>query len=325
MSIISSRNSQWMKAILVIAGIYHILWGSSAILFPDFWFNIAGLKAPNFIQIWQAFGLFFAVFGLGFILASINPLRHWPIILVAFLIKIFAPIGFLFYYFKGELPLVILNMHFTNDIIWWIPFGLILYNAYKHEYLLDNEIIHFTEHDTEELLSWYSTNKNVSLIDLSSQQPVMLVFLRHFGCTFCRATLTDIARYRDAIEKVGTRIVLVHQLTEKEAELELSKYGIKNIDHISDPELILYKGFHLKRGTILQLFGVEEWSTFIQKGIIKGLGIGSPGEQDPFQMPGIFLIHKGKIEKQFIHKTASEIPPYLELAKMQDAREMVNY
>lgn len=305
-----------MKAILTIAGIYNILWGLSVVIFPDFWFSLAKMEQPNYPVLWQNTGMMTAMFGIGYIIASSNPLRHWPIVLVGFLTKLVGPIGFLYYFINGEVSLVVLNMHFTNDIIWWVPFGVILYNAYKHDYLLDNEVIQFTEHDTAELLSWHTTNKGEVLLDVSKEQPVMLVFLRHFGCTFCRDTLTAISRYRDSIEKNGTRIVLIHQLDEENAIAELKKYNLSDIEHVSDKELILYKGFHLRRGTITQLFGVKEWSVFLKRGIIGGLGIGAPGDQDPFQMPGIFLIFEGKIIKQFVHRTASETPPYMELAKM---------
>lgn len=316
MQIITSRNSQWMKAILFVAGIYNLLWGASVIFLPGFWFALAKLNQPNYPQLWQDIGMMSLVMGIGYMIASSNPLRHWPIVLIGFLSKIFGPIGFLYYYMKGEMPLVVLNMHFTNDVIWWIPFGIILYNAYKHDYLLDNEIIQFSEHDPGELLSWQSTNKGESLLDISHEQPIMLVFLRHFGCTFCRETLTEIARYREAIEKEGTRIILVHQLSEQDAKVELSKYKLENLENVSDPELVLYKGFHLRRGTLTQLFGLKEWKKFVEKGLLGGLGIGAPGDQDPFQMPGIFLIYQGQIMKQFIHRTASETPPYIELARM---------
>lgn len=316
MNIISSRNSQWMKAILFIAGIYNLLWGASVIFLPRFWFNLAKLDQPNYPQLWQDIGMMAAVLGVGYMIASTNPLRHWPVVLIGFLSKIFGPVGFLYYYMRGEMPLVVLNMHFTNDIIWWIPFGVILYNAYKHDYLLDNEIIELAEHDPRELLSWHSTDKGENLLEISNQQPTMLIFLRHFGCTFCRETLTDISRYREAIQRQGTHIVLIHQLSEPEAVEELKKYNLQDIDHVSDPELILYKGFHLRRGTLSQLFGWKEWKKFIEKGIFGGLGIGLPGEQDPFQMPGIFLIYRGNIVKQFIHKSASETPSYMDLARI---------
>jgi hypothetical protein len=314
MSLITARNSQWMKAILRVAGVYNIIWGASVVFFPNFWFKIANLDAPGYIQIWQALGMVVGVYGVGFFIAASNPLRHWPIVLVGFLGKVFGPIGFLYYYLQGDLPLIVLNMNFTNDIIWLVPFGIILYNAYKHDYLLDNEVIQFSEHDPAELLSWHATNKGDELLSLSRQQPIMLVFLRHFGCTFCRDTLKAIARYRDAIEAKGTKIVLIHQLSEHAGTAELKGYKLEGLDHVSDPELVLYKGFHLRRGTITQLFGLKEWDVFIRRGILGGLGVGSPGEQDPFQMPGIFLVQDGKILKQFIHKTASETPPYMDLA-----------
>lgn len=321
MSLITARNSQWMKAILRVAGVYNIIWGASVVFFPNFWFKIANLDIPNYMQIWQALGMVVGVYGVGFFIAASNPLRHWPIVLVGLLGKVFGPIGFLYYYLKGDLPLIVLNMNFTNDIIWWLPFGIILYNAYKHDYLLDNEIIQFSEHDPAELLSWHATNKGEELLSLSKQQPIMLVFLRHFGCTFCRDTLKAIARYKDAIEAIGTKIILIHQLSENAGTAELKGYNLQGLDHVSDPELVLYKGFHLRRGTLTQLFGLKEWDIFFRRGVLGGLGIGFPGEQDPFQMPGIFLVQDGKILKQFIHKTASETPPYMDLATPNTAMQ----
>lgn len=316
MNFISGRNSQWMKAILMVAGIYNILWGISVVFFPQFWFQFVNLELPNYIPLWQFMGMTSAIFGLGFIMASFNPLRNWVIVLMGLLLKMLGPIGFLYYYLHHEIPGVIINMHITNDIIWWIPFAIILYNAYKHDYLLDNEIIAYTEHNTEELLAWFNSNKGNSLLELSYEQPVMLVFLRHFGCTFCRLTLTDINRYREAIEKQGTKIVLVHQLSEEHGQQELEKYHLQSLEHVSDPELTLFKGFRLRRGTLLQLFGWHEWKSFFRNGLLKGLFIGAPGEQDPFQMPGIFILKDGKVVKQFIHQRASDVPSYVALAKI---------
>jgi small multidrug resistance pump len=100
MNLISSRNSQWMKAILTIAGIYNIVWGLSVVIFPDFWFSLAKMEQPNYSVLWQNTGMMTAMFGIGYIIAATNPLRHWPIVLVGFLTKLVGPIGFLFYYLK---------------------------------------------------------------------------------------------------------------------------------------------------------------------------------------------------------------------------------
>ena len=45
----------------------------------------------------------------------------------------------------------------------------------------------------EPLLREIRTEDGVSLADLSATAPVLLIFLRHSGCTFCRQTLSDLA------------------------------------------------------------------------------------------------------------------------------------
>lgn len=315
MLLVSSRNSQWMKAILFIAGLYSILWGLSVVFFPEFWFRLGNIDLPRYLQLWQSIGLYAISMGVGYLIAYTNPLRHWPIVLVGLISKICAPIGFLYYYFQGELPFVILQMNFTNDMIWWIPFGLILYNVYIHEYLLDKEIIKHTEHNIRELLSWHYTNKNDLLLEMSEQQPIMLVFLRHFGCTFCREMLLEISKNKDNIESKGVKIVLVHQLSVNEANQYFKKYNLEHVHSVSDPELILYKGFHLRRGKLSQIFGWKDLSKLFLKGNLLRLGISTFKEEDPFQMPGVFIVQEGKIITKFVHTSVSDTVPYQELTE----------
>ncbi|MDV7393380.1 hypothetical protein RZS08_18550, partial [Arthrospira platensis SPKY1] len=66
----------------------------------------------------------------------------------------------------------------------------------------------------EDLLQEMITNTGNSVLDLSKQKPVLLVFLRHFGCTFCREALEDISQKRASIEANGTQIVFVHMSNE---------------------------------------------------------------------------------------------------------------
>jgi hypothetical protein len=52
---------------------------------------------------------------------------------VGLLGKIFGPIGFFIYGMRGELPWRAGWTILTNDLIWWIPFTLILIKALKVE------------------------------------------------------------------------------------------------------------------------------------------------------------------------------------------------
>jgi len=309
---IKTRNEKWMTAMLVVAGIYNIIWGILVIIFPSFWFRLAGMELPNYPQLWQLIGMIAFVFGIGYLIASSNPLRHWPIILVGLLGKILGPIGFLYSYIQGSVPGDAFHMHLTNDIIWWIPLGYILFRVYQENYELDSDLINMTEMSIEEMLDLYRTTEDESLHKVSFQQPVMMVFLRHLGCTFCREALSQIAAQRKEIEQENTRIALVYQVTEEDAFPLLKKYGLTNISGISDPEGLLYKGFKLKRGTIPQLFHPKVIIRGIL-GLMHGYGIGEE-MGDVYQMPGVFVLYKGKVVKKFIHKTAADIPPYLELA-----------
>ena len=49
-----------------------------------------------------------------------------------------------------------------------------------------------------------------TLAQLSAERPVLVVFLRHTGCAFCREALSDLQKQRSGIESRGTSIALVH-------------------------------------------------------------------------------------------------------------------
>jgi len=163
------------------------------------------------------------------------------------------------------------------------------------------------------------TDKGERLSDLAKEQKLMLVFLRHFGCTFCRETLADIQDRRQDIESKGVRIVFVHMMPESYAEEIFKVYEMSDIDHISDPAKKLYTSFGLETGSINQVLGFKVWLRFFFVGLIKGHMVG-PAKGDAYQMPGVFLYHKSKIIKAFRHKFASDKPNYLELACLQAAQ-----
>jgi len=158
------------------------------------------------------------------------------------------------------------------------------------------------------------TNEGENLYELSERQPVLLVFLRHFGCTFCREALADIARNRKQIESAGSRIVFVHMTENDIAERYFNRYELPGVGHISDPDRRFYAAFGLVKGNMTQLFGLQSWIRGFQAGIMEGHGIGTM-LGDGFQMPGVFVIQEGQVVESFIHKLASDRPDYLELAR----------
>ncbi len=152
-----------------------------------------------------------------------------------------------------------------------------------------------------------------SLAQMAEQSPVMLVFLRHFGCSFCREAISDISQRRKRLEKQGVRIVFVHMSPKREtAERFFRKYKLFPIDHISDPEKQFYRAFGLGRGTPGQLFGLMNWIRGFEAGVVEGHGFANQSEDfgDGFQMPGVFVLHKGEVLHSFVHRHAWDRPDY---------------
>ncbi len=158
------------------------------------------------------------------------------------------------------------------------------------------------------------TNTGDKLSSLSEREPIMLVFLRHFGCTFCREALADLAAQQKAIEELGVRIVFIHMTEPAVAERYFHRYGIQDPVHVSDPACQFYASFGLVKGTVTQLFGLQSWIRGFQAGIMDGHGVGAM-LGDGFQMPGVFVVYKSDVKQSFIHRLASDRPNYLEMAE----------
>jgi acetyl esterase/lipase len=119
----------WMKHWLLAAGIYNLLWGSLTVLVPSWLFVLTGLEQPRYPFLWQCVGMIVGVYGVGYLAAATNPLRHWPIVLVGLLGKVFGPIGYVSGVIRGDVPTAFGVTLPTNDLLWWIPFTMILLAA----------------------------------------------------------------------------------------------------------------------------------------------------------------------------------------------------
>lgn len=119
-----------MSWVLLAPAIYNLLWGGWVVLFPHSLFDSLGMTRPNYPEIWQCVGMIVGVYGIGYGVAARAPLRHWPIVLVGLLGKILGPIGFVDALWRGVFPLAFGLNILTNDLIWWVPFCLILLRAF---------------------------------------------------------------------------------------------------------------------------------------------------------------------------------------------------
>lgn len=302
----------WMRRWLVAAGVYNIVWGAAMVLAPITTLKMLGVSPPTtelWPQLWACIGMIVGVYGLGYLIAARDPLRHWPIVLVGLLGKTFGPIGFVDAAARGDLPWSMGVTILTNDLLWWIPFSMILWHAAKAAQ---------TSPPTgavtlEEALDGLRDHQGRTLRALTDDRQTLVVLLRHSGCTFCKQTLADLARQQADIDKNGVGLAVVG-MTPSSEELRAfgQQYGLASPAWVADPDRLLYRALELGRGSFVQLFGPRVWIAGVLAAL-RGHRIGKL-EGDGFQMPGAFVIHRGRVVREYRHATAADRPELGELA-----------
>ena len=305
------QTPRWMKSVLLVAGVYNLIWGLLAVVAPQWMLSVSGVNAgPVAFAFWQCIGMIVGVYGVGYIIAAKHPFHHWPITLVGLLGKILGPAGFILATTNDLLPATMVWTIVANDLIWWIPFTAILWGAVRHHRMAGSA---YATPEADDPLRELRTNSGRRLDDLADQQPQLVMFLRHAGCTFCRQALSDLSKQRAELEQLGVGIVLVH-LGEEEPDTDefFGGYGMDDLPRISDPECRLYRQFGLDLGGFSQLFGLRVWLRGLVAGLLNGHGIGA-ARGNTFQMPGAYVYHHGQISAGFRHNFASDRPDYVEL------------
>jgi len=168
--------------------------------------------------------------------------------------------------------------------------------------------------ETAQLFRSIRTESGANLLELAEASPVLLIFLRHFGCSFCRQTISDVADLRGELDRRGVRPVFVHLGTPERAKPFFDYYGMGDVERVSDTDAAIY------HHPVFHLPSLNPWLNLIQpmvwKGWLKGSifrhGVGKI-EEDGGQMPGIFFLKGAKIVRQFRYRTIADEPNYLKL------------
>lgn len=162
-----------------------------------------------------------------------------------------------------------------------------------------------------DIIEEMKTQTGQNLYGLSMEQPVLLVFLRHFGCVFCKEALDDLSIRRPAIQSSGVTLVFVHMADNETAESYFRKFKLAATLHISDPNQYYYQAFGLQRGSFGQLYGLRTWLRGYQVKKQKGYELELAKKLgDSTQMPGVFVLQNGRIIESYIHRFAADRPDY---------------
>lgn len=314
----SEELPNWPSAVLRIAAVYNVVWGAWVILFPNHMFDLTGIDRPNYPGIWQCVGMIVGVYGIGYWIAAKDYVTHWPIVLVGFIGKILGPIGFLQSVYNGLLPWSLGVTILTNDVVWWLPFAAMLYLTLKYHsastcdrsLTAKSSVNAEPKSRTVEQVSLETMVSNgTNLWELGLKNKLLLVFVRHSGCTFCRETLNELKGKLSNLKEQMITPVVVHMGSADDGQRMLERAGLQGTHHISNQNADLYRAFDLKRGQLSQLLGPRVWWRGFQSAILKGNGTGSL-VGDGFQLGGAFLVENGKITKSFPAKDAADKVPF---------------
>ncbi len=135
---VSDRKSQrhsgtprWQAIALLVAGLQCLIWGVFIIVWPErSSFAYGFSQPPAELFLWQGMGSVIVLFGVGYAIASRRPSQHWVIILIGLLSKSLGPIGMAWSVHQGAVSSRVLYLIPINDLIWLIPFGIILLDTH---------------------------------------------------------------------------------------------------------------------------------------------------------------------------------------------------
>lgn len=150
-----------------------------------------------------------------------------------------------------------------------------------------------------------------------ADRPTLVVLLRSFGCTFCREAMADVASAKDAIHAAGANIAFVHAGSSAEAAPWFAEYGLDDVLTVSDPTLAHYKAFGLGRTTAASLVDPKVWTRGAACALSHGFGAQTITMMR--QLPGVFVVHQGRVLAEYRHRSPADRPDYVALVRAVDA------
>jgi len=119
------------RVVFLTAGIYNICWGAYSAVDPQWLFRFAGLPLLNHPAVFSCLAMVIGLYGVLYLDVARHPEQGWLIALVGLAGKVMGPIGLAVLIFKGVWPRSTLVLCVTNDLIWWIPFGIYLKDSWR--------------------------------------------------------------------------------------------------------------------------------------------------------------------------------------------------
>jgi len=153
-----------------------------------------------------------------------------------------------------------------------------------------------------------------SLGDQLPDRPTLIVFLRFFGCVFCRETISDLRQLSEADGQFPD-VLFISEAGATEARAFVRRYW-PQARVVSDPQGLIYAAFGVGR-SVLKAFSPGVFAAR-RRAVAKGHeGGGLDG--DAFRMPGVFLVRGREILWSHKFRHAADHPDFSRIREL--ARE----
>jgi hypothetical protein len=146
------------------------------------------------------------------------------------------------------------------------------------------------QHILDRPLSGYNITDSSLRAEIGNA-PTLLVFLRHFGCIFCRELAKDLKTQVEAKPNYPS-VMFFYQGQPQEGAAFFDAIW-PTARAVSDVPKVYYDAFGIDRGGLKQMFGPAVWACGV-RAALKGNFIGWK-TGDPWTMPGMFLVQGTQI------------------------------
>jgi len=151
--------------------------------------------------------------------------------------------------------------------------------------------------------------RETRLGQLWAERTAVLVFLRHFGCLFCRQQVDELRQLRAPLQSLGAEVILIGQGTVEQArEFRDEAHPFRVF---TDPTRQAYCAMQMRQGrrSVLTMgvlrHGLNAWRLGFRQSRVAG---------DPFQQGGVVIIAPTGLERyRFISREAGDHPRPVEI------------
>jgi peroxiredoxin len=136
--------------------------------------------------------------------------------------------------------------------------------------------------------------KIARLSDFWDEQPIVLVFLRYFGCPFCQTQVAELTRDEPQFRDAGAGVVLVGHGYPGAAEAFSARKRLP-FPLLMDPWRDAYRAYGLREASLATIVGPRALPQTLRRGLTKDTRQGGLQGGSLKQMPGTFVVDTGGV------------------------------